>query len=239
MLNQARLSQFLFLDIETVPEIYRFDDLDNTKRKLFEKKIRYRINDDTTAEDLYEQAGIWAEFGKIIVISVGFFAKDDGSEFRLKSFASDDEVQLLNDFANMLNTKYFQRKDLKLCAHNGKEFDFPYIARRMIINNIPVPSQLAVYGKKPWETPFCDTMELWRFGDYKHYTSLELLTHILGIPSPKQDIEGKDVARVYYEEIDLERIKTYCENDVIAVAQIMLRYMGKDLMSDEQIVKVD
>ena len=239
MLNQARLSQFLFLDIETVPEIYRFDDLDNTKRKLFEKKVRYRINDDTTAEDLYEQAGIWAEFGKIIVISVGFFAKDDGSEFRLKSFASDDEAQLLKNFADLLNTKYFQRKDLKLCAHNGKEFDFPYIARRMIINNIPVPSQLAVYGKKPWETTFCDTMELWRFGDYKHYTSLELLTHILGIPSPKQDIEGKDVARVYYEENDLERIKTYCENDVIAVAQIMLRYMGKDLMSDEQIVKVD
>ena len=237
MVNQARLSQFLFLDIETVPQIYRFDDLDNTKRKLFEKKVKYRLNDDTTTEDLYEQAGIWAEFGKIIVISVGFFVKDDGSEFRIKSFAFDDEVKLLQNFADLLNSKYFQRKDLKLCAHNGKEFDFPYIARRMIINKISLPKQLAVYGKKPWETPFCDTMELWRFGDYKHYTSLELLTHILGIPSPKQDIEGKDVAKVYYEDNDLERIKNYCENDVIAIAQIMLRYMGKDLLKKEQIIR--
>ena len=237
MLNQARLSQFLFLDIETVPEIYRFEDLDNIKRKLFEKKVKYRLNDETTTEDMYEQAGIWAEFGKIIVISVGFFVKDDGSEFRIKSFAFDDEVKLLQNFADLLNSRYFQRKDLKLCAHNGKEFDFPYIARRMIINKISLPKQLAVYGKKPWETPFCDTMELWRFGDYKHYTSLELLTHILGIPSPKQDIEGKDVARVYYEENDLERIKNYCENDVIAIAQIMLRYMGKDLLQEAQIVR--
>ena len=237
MLNQARLSQFLFLDVETVPEIYRFEDLNETKRKLFEKKVKYRLNEETTTEDLYEQAGIWAEFGKIIVISVGFFVKDDGSEFRIKSFASDNEVKLLQDFADLLNSKYFQRKDLKLCAHNGKEFDFPYIARRMIINRIPLPKQLAVYGKKPWETPFCDTMELWRFGDYKHYTSLELLTHILGIPSPKQDIEGKDVARVYYEEKDLERIKNYCENDVIAIAQVLLRYMGKDLLKNEQIIR--
>ncbi len=239
MLNQARLSQFLFLDIETVPEIYRFDDLDNPKKRLFEKKVRYRLNDDSTVEELYEQASIWAEFGKIIVISAGFFVKDNGNEFRLKSFASDNEVQLLKDFADLLNTKYFRRKDLKLCAHNGKEFDFPYIARRMIINQIPLPKQLAVYGKKPWETLFCDTMELWRFGDYKHYTSLELLTHILHIPSPKQDIEGKDVAKVYYEEKNLERIRSYCENDVIAIAQIMLRYMNKDLMNDEQIIRVD
>jgi len=237
MLNNLRLSQFLFLDIETVPLTYEFEKLPETERKLFEKKVRYRIHEEQTPEDLYEQAGIWAEFGKIIVISVGFFVKDDGSEFRLKSFASDDEKEILQAFADLLNTKYFQRADLKLCAHNGKEFDFPYIARRMIINQIPLPKQLQVFGKKPWETPFCDTMELWRFGDYKHYTSLELLTHILGIPSPKTDIEGKDVARVYYEEKDLERIRQYCENDVIAVAQIILRYMGKDLLPEEKIVR--
>ncbi len=237
MLDKARLSQFLFLDVETVPEIYRYEQLPEVKKKLFEKKVQYRLKDEQNVEDLYEQAGIWAEFGKIIVISVGFFVKDDGSEFRLKSFASDDEKEVLNGFAGLLNTKYFQRSDLKLCAHNGKEFDFPYIARRMIINGIALPKQLAVYGKKPWETPFCDTMELWRFGDYKHYTSLELLTHILGIPSPKQDIDGKDVARVYYEEKDLERIKNYCENDVIAIAQVMLRYMGKPLLNEKNIVK--
>ncbi len=237
MLNNARLSQFLFLDIETVPEIYKFEALPDKKRTLFEKKVQYRLKESQTVEDLYEQAGIWAEFGKIIVISLGFFVKDDGSEFRLKSFASDNEKELLTDFSNLLNTKYFQRKDLKLCAHNGKEFDFPYIARRMIINGLALPKQLQVFGKKPWETPFCDTMELWRFGDYKHYTSLELLTHILGIPSPKEDISGKDVARVYYEDKDLERIKKYCENDVIAITQIMLRYMGKNLLKNDQIIR--
>ena len=226
MLSNLRLSQFLFLDIETVPLVYHFDELPEKEKHLFEKKVRYRIKDEITAKDLYEQAGIWAEFGKIIVISVGFYVKDDGSEFRKKSFASDDEKEVLQSFADLLNTKYFQRSDIKLCAHNGKEFDFPYIARRMIINKIKLPKQLSVFGKKPWETPFCDTMELWRFGDYKHYTSLELLTHILGIPSPKQDIDGSEVAKVYYEDKDLERIKNYCENDVEAIAQVMLRYMG-------------
>ncbi len=237
MLNNAKLSQFLFLDVETVPEIYRFEELTDVKKKLFEKKVQYRLKEDLTTEELYKQAGIWAEFGKIIVISVGFFVKDDGSEFRLKSYASDNEKEVLQGFADLLNAAYFQRKDLKLCAHNGKEFDFPYIARRMVINGVALPKQLAVFGKKPWETPFCDTMELWRFGDYKHYTSLELLTHILGIPSPKQDIEGKDVARVYYEEKDLERIKNYCENDVIAIANVLLRFMGKELLSEEKIIK--
>jgi len=237
MLNNLRLSQFLFLDIETVPQVYKYEDLPEIKRKLFEKKVKYRIDDKQSVEDLYEKAGIWAEFGKIIVISVGFFVNDKGSEFRLKSFAADNEKSILQDFSNLLNTKYFQRSDLILCAHNGKEFDFPYIARRLIINQLPVPKQLAVFGKKPWETPFCDTMELWRFGDYKHYTSLELLTHILKIPSPKQDIEGKDVAGVYYEEKNLNRIKEYCENDVIAIAQVMLRYMGKDLLEPAAIVR--
>jgi len=237
MLANLKLSQFLFLDIETVPEVYQLDKLPKIKQKLFEKKMQYRLKEGQITADLYEQAGIWAEFGKIIVISVGFFVKDDGSEFRLKSFASDNEVKILEDFAKLLNTKYFQRNDLKLCAHNGKEFDFPYIARRMVINNVKIPKQLSVFGKKPWETPFCDTMELWRFGDYKHYTSLELLTNILGIPSPKSDIAGSDVARVYYEEKDLPRIKKYCENDVLAIAQIMLRYIGKDLIKNEQIVR--
>jgi len=235
MLNNLKLSQFLFLDIETVPEIYAYDELPEIKKALFNKKVQYRIKDDQTERDLYNQAGIWAEFGKIIVISVGFFVKDDGSEFRIKSFANNDETIILNDFSKLLHSKYFQRKDLLLCAHNGKEFDFPYIARRMLINSIAIPKQLSVFGKKPWETPFCDTMEMWRFGDYKHYTSLALLTNILGVPSPKSDIEGKDVARVYYEENNLPRIKTYCEKDVIAIAQIMLRYMGKALMHDAQI----
>ncbi len=237
MFDSINLTSFLFLDIETVPLVYKFGDLDEKQKDLFSKKVRYRINDENPVEDLYQQAGIWAEFGKIIVISVGFFVKN--GEFRIKSFASDNEKELLTDFSKLLNSEYFQRKDLKLCAHNGKEFDFPYIARRMIINRIALPNQLKVFGKKPWETPFCDTMELWRFGDYKHYTSLELLTNILGIPSPKNDIAGSDVARVYYEENNLKRIKEYCERDVIAVAQIILRYAGKELLPEYKIIRVN
>lgn len=237
MFPNSKLTQYLFLDIETVPLVYNFDELSQQEKKLFEKKVKYRINNETTLKDLYQQAGIWAEFGKIIVISTGYFAKEDGSEFRIKSFASHNETEILQNFAALLNSKYFQKKSLQLCAHNGKEFDFPYIARRMLINQIPLSSQLTVFGKKPWETSFCDTMELWRFGDYKHYTSLELLTHILNIPSPKTDIEGKDVAFIYYEQNDLEHIKEYCENDVIAVVQIMLRYMGRELLKSEKIVK--
>ena len=236
MFENINLTSYLFLDIETVPLVYNYEDLDEKKKKLFEKKVKYRLSEEIRPEDLYQEAGIWAEFGKIIVISTGFFVKN--GEFRIKSFASHNEKKLLQDFAKLLNSDYFQRKDLKLCAHNGKEFDFPYIARRMIINRISLPKQLQMHGKKPWETPFCDTMELWRFGDYKHYTSLELLTDILGIPSPKIDIEGKDVARVYYEEKDLKRITEYCERDVISVAQIILRLAGKELLTAEKIVKV-
>ncbi len=236
MLENENLTRYLFLDIETVPAVYEFENLSEKEKKLFEKKVKYRLNEENTAEELYHQAGIWAEFGKIIVISTGFFVKN--GEFRIKSFHGHDEKKLLSDFAELLNSNYFQRKDLKLCAHNGKEFDFPYIARRMLINGIPLPKQLQVFGKKPWETPFCDTMEMWKFGDYKHYTSLDLLTHILGIPSPKTDIEGKDVARIYYEEKDLERIKEYCERDVIAIAQIMLRFSGKELLTDDKIIRV-
>jgi len=235
MLYNLPLQKVLFLDIETVPEIYHFGKLSEKKKDLFFKKVRYKIKENETAADLYEQAGIWAEFGKIIVISVGYFAKDS-DEFRIKSFASENELEILEQFADLLNSKYFSPKDFLLCAHNGKEFDFPYIARRMIINRISLPKKLRVFGKKPWETPFCDTMELWRFGDYKHYTSLDLLTHILDIPSPKEDIEGKDVAQVYYEDKDLPRIRKYCENDVLAVAQIMLRYMGKEILEENQIV---
>ncbi len=237
MFSNISLTDYLFLDIETVPQIYDFEQLSEKEKKLFEKKVRFKIKENQTVKDLYEQAGILAEFGKIIVISVGFFTGNDSLEYRVKSFASDNEKELLESFNQLLNSNYFKRKELRLCAHNGKEFDFPYIARRMIINGINLPEVLKVHGKKPWETSFCDTMELWRFGDYKNYTSLELLTHVLGIPSPKTDIEGKDVARVYYEEQNLERIKNYCENDVIAVAQIMLRYMGQNILQEKNIVR--
>jgi uncharacterized protein YprB with RNaseH-like and TPR domain len=237
MITKLNLENILFLDIETVAETQHFSDLDTTKQELWEAKSRYQRKEEFTAEEFYDRAGIWAEFGKIICISVGYFAiQNDIRTFRVTSFYG-DEVQLLKDFKNLLISHFSQAKHL-LCAHNGKEFDFPYIARRMIIHNIELPYKLNLFGKKPWEVPHLDTLELWKFGDYKNYTSLKLLTNVLGIPSPKDDIDGSEVYSVYYETNDISRIVDYCEKDTIAVAQILLRLRGDDLLDNNEIIHI-
>lgn len=234
-----KLNNILFLDIETVPQEATWSDLPKETQELFEQKTKYQRKDEFTAEEFYEKAGIWAEFGKIICISVGYFVDvENKKQLRITSFFGDDEYQLLNNFKVLLD-KHFARKTNILCAHNGKEFDFPFIARRMIVHQIELPKKLNLFGKKPWEVPHIDTLELWKFGDYKHYTSLKLLTSVLGIPSPKDDINGSEVANVYYKEKDLQRIVTYCEKDTIAVAQILLRFNNEDLLKEENIIRVD
>jgi predicted PolB exonuclease-like 3'-5' exonuclease len=237
MINKLNLENILFLDIETVPEVQNFSELDQTKQTLWDLKSRYQRKDDESAEDFYERAGIWAEFGKIVCISVGYFKlQGDLRKFRVTSFFG-EEITILKDFKNLLVTHFNETKHI-LCAHNGKEFDFPYIARRMIIHNIELPIKLNLFGKKPWEVPHLDTLELWKFGDYKNYTSLKLLTHILGIPSPKDDIDGSEVYRVYYKENQIDRIVTYCEKDTVAVAQILLRLRGESILKDEDIIHI-
>ncbi|KAF0129648.1 MAG: DNA polymerase elongation subunit [Bacteroidetes bacterium] len=233
MLYQLNLSRVLFLDIETVPFEAQYHDLSERMQKLWNKKASHiKTESEDTPEDLYGRAGIYAEFGKIIVISVGYF---NGNEFRLKSFYGDDEKELLLEFSQLLNRHYNNADDM-LCAHNGKEFDYPYIARRMIINGIELPFILQIAGKKPWEVKHLDTMELWKFGDYKSYTSLDLLTAIFDIPTPKDDIDGSQVGKVYWEQHDLERIKNYCQKDVLAIAQLMRRYLNFSLIRDDQVV---
>lgn len=237
MNSRLNLEHILFLDIETVPETESFSDLDDTKQQLWELKSQYQRKDEYTAEEFYDRAGIWAEFGKIICISVGYFTfKGELRNFRVTSFYG-DETKILKDFKNLLISHFSQTKHL-LCAHNGKEFDFPYIARRMIINQIELPYKLNLFGKKPWEVPHLDTLELWKFGDYKTYTSLKLLTNVLGIPSPKDDIDGSEVFRVYYKDQDIDRIINYCEKDTIAVAQILLRLRGDELLNDDEILQI-
>ncbi|RLK03067.1 3'-5' exonuclease [Tenacibaculum discolor] len=238
MLNKLNLQNILFLDIETVPEVEFFTDLSTEMQELYALKTQYQRKDEFTPEEFYHRAGIWAEFGKIICISVGYFVERKGvNQLRVTSFYGDNEHKLLVDFKNLLDT-HFNHPNHLLCAHNGKEFDFPYIARRMIINRIDLPSKLNLFGKKPWEVPHLDTLDLWKFGDYKHYTSLKLLTAILGIPSPKQDIDGSEVANVYYQEKNLSRIVEYCERDTVAVAQLLLRFLNKPLLEDAQIIRV-
>ncbi|MBT8310940.1 MAG: 3'-5' exonuclease [Flavobacteriaceae bacterium] len=234
MISKLNLENILFLDIETVPESQHFSQLPKEKQELWEAKSLYQRKDEYTAEEFYPRAGIWAEFGKIISISVGYFnLENDKRTLRVTSFFG-DENKVLKDFKNLLISHFAQAKHL-LCAHNGKEFDFPYIARRMIINRIELPYKLNLFGKKPWEVPHLDTLELWKFGDYKNYTSLKLMANVLGIPSPKDDIDGSEVYSVYYEENNLDRIVAYCERDTITVAQILLRLRGDDLLTNEEI----
>lgn len=238
MNTNIQFENILFLDIETVPETESFEDLNTDTQALFAQKTAYQRKDEITPAEFYERAGIWAEFGKIVCISVGYFVNFDSTDrqFRVKSFHG-DEKQILGEFKGLLDN-HFGRPQHLLCAHNGKEFDYPYIARRMIIHGIKLPDKLNLFGKKPWEVAHLDTMDLWKFGDYKHYTSLKLLTSILGIPSPKDDIDGSQVGEVFYKEKDIERIVQYCEKDTIAVAQILLRFFNEPLIEDSAIVHV-
>ena len=237
MIDKLNLENLLFLDIETVPETENFSELSQEKQLLWDLKSKYQRKEDFSPEAFYDRAGIWAEFGKIVCISVGYFTVVDSERrFRVTSFYGEERALLL-EFKTLIETHFSKTKHL-LCAHNGKEFDFPYIARRMIIHGIELPLKLNLFGKKPWEVPHLDTLELWKFGDYKHYTSLKLLTSVLGIPSPKDDIDGSEIFRVYYEENDVQRIVTYCQKDTIAVAQIILRLRGEDLLETDEIAYI-
>jgi uncharacterized protein YprB with RNaseH-like and TPR domain len=236
MLQNVNLEKILFLDIETVAQQSEFSGLNEDFKKHWEHKARFLSKEDESAEEVYERAGIYAEFGKIVCISVGFINIEHGvKSLRLKSFFNDDEKILLMDFFELLN-KHFNLPDHLLCAHNGKEFDFPYIARRALVNGIELPQILDLAGKKPWEIQHLDTMQLWKFGDYKNFTSLSLLTTIFDIPTPKDDIDGSMVNEVYWKDKDLPRIANYCQKDVVALTQLFLRFRNESLINPENIV---
>jgi 3'-5' exonuclease len=240
MLEKIDIENVLFLDIETVPAYPDYSQLSERLQKLWNKKAERLLpytptsGEAVSPEQLYARAGIYAEFGRIICISVGAYKK---GEFRIKSFSGHDEKELLTEFADLLNKRYNRQEHL-LCAHNGKEFDFPYMARRMLVLGIAIPTILDLSGKKPWEVNHLDTMELWKFGDYKNYTSLDLLAAIFNIPTPKDDIDGSQVAEVYYKQNDLPRIVHYCTKDVLTVAQIFRRYRGEDLIEEDAVVVI-
>ncbi len=234
MLNNLDFSKIIFIDIETVPCVYHFSELDDRGKELWNKKTKFlQEREGLSPAQIYEKAGIYSEFAKVACISIGLIVQKDGEQqIRLKSFAGTDEKVLLQEFIDLVESK-FAMPGYMLCAHNGKEFDYPFLSRRMLINGLKLPNLLNIAGKKPWEISHLDTMELWKFGDYKHYTSLELLTYIFDIPTPKDDIDGSQVAAVFYEEGDIDRIIKYCEKDVIATIQLMLRYNGLPLIHED------
>ena len=243
MLKGIQAENILFLDIETVSGQKSFHDLNETMQYLWSNKsemLQKREGTEIPAEEYYERAGIYAEFGKIVCISVGILRKraEDGQyELRVKSFYGHDEAKLLQEFSDLVS-KHYSSANHYLCGHNIKEFDIPYICRRMLINSLPLPDQLDLASKKPWETRLLDTMELWKFGDYKSYTALKTLCGVFDIPTPKDDIDGSDVGRVYWVEDDVERIQVYCRKDVAATAQLFLRYKLIPLLQDDQIIMI-
>jgi len=239
MIKDLNLDEVLFLDLETVPAEADITQLTNEWKNLWEEKSRFiREKNQSSLEESYSSAGIFAEFGKIICIGLGYFAQRQGERiFRVRSIEGDDEKKVLQEFANLLESHTGKPFRL-LCAHNGKEFDFPYLCRRMLVHGIQLPQLLNIAGKKPWEVAHLDTMELWKFGDYKNYTSLKLLAQLFSIPTPKDDISGADVYEVYYKEKNIDRIATYCRKDVITMARVMQRFMGITYLSDEEIIVV-
>ena len=229
----------LFLDIETVASTEHYADLSDRMKVQWARKVnffRQREEGQTDESLFYERAGIYAEFGKIIVIAIGKFTENEKGERSLKTkyFVNHDERILLEEFKTALDK--MDSANLKLCAHNGKEFDFPYLSRRMLVHSIPLPSVLNLAGKKSWDIPHLDTMELWKFGDYKHYTSLDLLAALFDIPTSKGDLDGSKVNHVYYSEKNLIKIAEYCVGDVVAVAQLFLKLKGLDLITEVNIV---
>jgi uncharacterized protein YprB with RNaseH-like and TPR domain len=236
MLANIDIEKVLFLDIETVPEYPKYEDVPERFQKLWDKKSKGFTPEDETSADVYNRAGIYAEFGKIVCISVGFIKRTpDGLTLRITSFANDDETILLNEFSGLLNRHYNDIKKHMLCGHNGKEFDFPYIARRMIVHGMPLPNLLNIGGLKPWENPHLDTMTYWKFGEYKNFTSLDLLAAIFNIPTPKDDIDGSQVYGVYYQENDLDRIVEYCQKDVVTLVQVYRKLAGQKVIDEENI----
>jgi predicted PolB exonuclease-like 3'-5' exonuclease len=237
------ITKILFLDIETVPQTEFLNELSPNLQHLWLEKmatLKTRMPEkfsETLSDDeiFMKNAGVYSEFSKIICISVGcFYIKNNEQFFRVKSFAGTDEKKLLSDFSAMVK-KFMITSNNLVCGHNIKEFDIPFICRRLLINDLKIPESINAAGKKPWETSFVDTLELWRFGDYKNYTALKLLTAVFDIPTPKDDIDGSQVAEVFYKEQNISRISTYCQKDVIATARLYQRFCSLPMIADEKL----
>ena len=229
---KENIENILFLDIETVPLIYDYKEIDSQTKDLWDKKWQY--NKEISPEQQYKKAGIYAEFAKVVCVGLGFYNK---GKFRVKTIASATELDILQGLAEVLN-EHFNTENHFLCAHNGKEFDFPFLCRRYLINNLPLPKLLQLQGKKPWDVKHIDTMDLWKFGDVKNFSSLNLLAHVFGIPSPKDDMDGSMVSKTFYEDNDLKKIETYCLKDVITLARVYNRFVGAGNLHDDEIIFV-
>lgn len=244
ILQNIRLEDFIFFDIETAPLTENLAELPEELQKLWiEKEGKAMARESEQSGEpvdpqhwYFNKAGLMAEYGRVVCIAVGFFHRgNDGLTFRVKTIGYPDEELVLEDFANLLDARFADLGRFRLCGHNIKNFDVPFLARRMLVNGVKLPAMLDTAGLKPWEMPYMDTMELWRFGDFRHYSSLKLLTAMFGIPTPKDDISGSDVGRVFWQDADLDRICEYCAKDVVAVGRLIQRWKGEKFVDDDQV----
>ena len=239
-MQNISLQHLLLIDIETVSEKSVFTELNKDWQLLWEEKNSRNLPEGITAADYYPQrAGVMAEFAKIVCISIGYFKKEDDWQLRIKSFYHDDEKILLKDFIDTIQQMETINNKWCFTGHNIKEFDIPFLCRRLLINNFSIPPYLDFQNMKPWETNMIDTFQYWRFGDYKNYTSLKLLAAALNVPSPKDDIDGSQVGHVYWNENNLKRIAVYCQKDVVTVANIILRFKNMEMLREEQVIISD
>lgn len=246
MLENVQIYNVLFIDLETVSGTGAYDKLPRRLQEHWAKKAQFverglagtNLDEATVARLYQERAAIYAEFGKIVCISIGYIHRTT-REFRVKSFVDHDEKSLLEAFIDLVSRHFYDPDEHLICGHNIREFDIPYLCRRLVVHGLELPPIFSLSGKKPWETMhLVDTMQLWKFGDFKNYTSLDLLAAVLDIDTPKDDIDGSMVGRVYWEENDLARIAKYCEKDVLTVAQVLLRMKGVDPILPEKVVTV-
>jgi len=235
------ITELLLLDIETVPRSPSFAGMDSSWKTLFRDKVAKTVPEDMDPEESYrKKAGILAEFGKIVCISTAFFYEDEekGLSLKMKSIYGDDEVEILSSFTELCDKMYQHNRQFQFAGHNIKEFDIPYICRRLLINRLPLPEYLQLHDKKPWEVKMFDTLNWWKFGDNKNYVSLHLLANVLGIPSSKSDIDGSMVQDVYYKDNNLPRIAAYCQKDVVVTANVILRFLDKPLLEEDRVLIV-
>lgn len=246
--------QLGFVDTETIPGYKDFNDMPEELARMYERKFGHELaNNDPDKFDNFEdhyraRAALYPEFGKIVCLVIGVIFVDDKDKqekLKLKTLCGRHEDKLLAEAAPIID------KFDSLVGHNSKEFDFPYLCKRFYVHGIQLPQILNIAGKKPWEVSLIDTMELWRFGSFKGSTSLELFAHCLGLPSPKQDMTGADVAKVYYEMFDhmkdgelpfeaesaaIQKIGKYCQGDVVTLANCYRKLKYQSVIASENVI---
>lgn len=238
---RSTAKHLLFIDIETVSGESSLELVpERLQKEWLRKADRFRIIEGPSDAELYfDRAAVYAEFGKIIVIGLGFFHWEEADEptFRVRTIHGHDEASVLRQFCTLVEKRYARK--LILCAHNGREFDYPYLCRRMMVHGIPIPRSFWNTHWRRYDSPHLDTMDYWKFGDFKNYTSLELLAALFGIPSSKDTLSGSEVNTAYYHKNNLISIAQYCREDVVVLAQLYLRYHQMELLEEKQIIRLD